>query len=164
MQTQNYVYYMHFLVLKESEQKRARALFVKKCDFFDSKSMLTSLIALELFSGQSWNKYALKKFTSKGLNVRARYPTNTLWVILVHFLHAVCRFIGNLAWGIHFWGQNKYSSILTGALVAGSYIMGHLPSYLHVVATLGNWASSNIYITQYEKYIINWNFRFKFEM
>ena len=28
MQTQNYVYYMHFLVLKESEQKCARALFV----------------------------------------------------------------------------------------------------------------------------------------
>ena len=25
MQTQNYVYYMHFLVLKESEQKCARA-------------------------------------------------------------------------------------------------------------------------------------------
>ena len=32
MQTQNYVYYMHFLVLKESEQKCARALFVKKCE------------------------------------------------------------------------------------------------------------------------------------
>ena len=31
MQTQNYVYYMHVLVLKESEQKCARALFVKKC-------------------------------------------------------------------------------------------------------------------------------------
>ena len=43
MQTQNYVYYMHFLVLKESEQKCARA-------FCDSKSMLTSLIALEHFS------------------------------------------------------------------------------------------------------------------
>ena len=43
MQTQNYVYYMHFLVLKKSEQKCARALF-------DSKSMLTSLIALEHFS------------------------------------------------------------------------------------------------------------------
>ena len=28
MQTQNYVYYMHFLGLKESEQKCARALFV----------------------------------------------------------------------------------------------------------------------------------------
>ena len=27
----------------------------------------------------------------------------------------------------------KYSSILAGALVAGSYIMGHLPTYLHVV-------------------------------
>ena len=51
MLTQNYVYYMHFLVLKESKQNaRARALFVKKCDFFDSKSMLTSLIALEHFS------------------------------------------------------------------------------------------------------------------
>ena len=46
MQTQNYVYYMHLLVLKESEQKCARAF----CDFFDSKSMLTSLIALENFS------------------------------------------------------------------------------------------------------------------
>ena len=41
MQTQNYVYYMHFLVLRESEQKCERALFVKKCNFFDSKSMLT---------------------------------------------------------------------------------------------------------------------------
>ena len=41
MLTQNYVYYVHFLVLKESEQKY---------DFFDSKSMLTSLIALENFS------------------------------------------------------------------------------------------------------------------
>ena len=49
MQTENYVYYMHFLGLKESEQKCARALFVKKCDFFDSKSMLTLLIALEIF-------------------------------------------------------------------------------------------------------------------
>ena len=29
MQTQNYVYYMHFLVLKESEQKCARTLFVR---------------------------------------------------------------------------------------------------------------------------------------
>ena len=37
MQTQNYVYYMHFLVLKESE----------------IKLMLTSLIALELFSKHS---------------------------------------------------------------------------------------------------------------
>ena len=49
MQTQNYVYFMQFLVLKESGQKCARALFVKKCDFFDSKSMLTSLIAHEHF-------------------------------------------------------------------------------------------------------------------
>ena len=33
MQTQNYVYYMHFLVLKESEQKCARtfASKPKKC-------------------------------------------------------------------------------------------------------------------------------------
>ena len=46
MQTQNCVYFMHFLVLKKSEQKCARALFVKKCD---SKSMLTSIIALEIF-------------------------------------------------------------------------------------------------------------------
>ena len=41
---------MQFLVLNGSEQKCARALFVKKYDFFDSKSMLTSLIALENFS------------------------------------------------------------------------------------------------------------------
>ena len=53
MQTQNYVYYVHFLVLKESEKKCARALFVEKCDFFDSKSMLTSSIALEHFSWHS---------------------------------------------------------------------------------------------------------------
>ena len=33
MQTQNYVYYMHFLVLKEFEQKCAPALFVKKATF-----------------------------------------------------------------------------------------------------------------------------------
>ena len=52
MQTQNYVYYMHFLVLKESEQKCARA-FYEKCGFFDSTSMLTTLIALEHFSWHS---------------------------------------------------------------------------------------------------------------
>ena len=34
-------------------------------------------------------------------------------------LHVVCRFTG-----IHFWGQNKYWSILTGELVVGSFIMG----------------------------------------
>ena len=51
MQTQNYVYYMHFLVLKISEHKCARArAFCEKYDLFDSKSMLTSLIALENFS------------------------------------------------------------------------------------------------------------------
>ena len=35
MQTQNYVYYVHFLVLKESEQKCARAcaLFEKSTTF-----------------------------------------------------------------------------------------------------------------------------------
>ena len=49
MQTQNYVYYVHFLGLKESEQNCARALFEKKYDFFDSKSMLTSLIHLKIF-------------------------------------------------------------------------------------------------------------------
>ena len=49
MQTQNYEYYMHFLVLKTSEQKCARA-FCEKMRPFDSKSMLTSLIALEHFS------------------------------------------------------------------------------------------------------------------
>ena len=32
MQTQNYVYYMHFLVLKKSEQRCARALFVNDSD------------------------------------------------------------------------------------------------------------------------------------
>ena len=37
---------MHFLVLNRSEQKCARA-FSKKYDFFDSKSILTLLIALE---------------------------------------------------------------------------------------------------------------------
>ena len=72
MQTQIYVYYMHFLVFKESDQKCARALFVKKWDFFDSKSMLTSLIALENFYWNSWNTYGLKRFNTKGLNVRAR--------------------------------------------------------------------------------------------
>jgi len=41
---------MHFLVLKESEQKCARA-FYEKCGFFDSTSMLTSLTALEHFPG-----------------------------------------------------------------------------------------------------------------
>ena len=54
-----------FLALKESEQKCARALFVKKMRLFYSKSMLTSLIALEHFSWFSLNKYTLKKFTSK---------------------------------------------------------------------------------------------------
>ena len=62
---------MHFLVLNGSEQKCAR-LFVKKYDFFDSKSILTSLIALEHLPWYSWKKYALKKFTFKALNVRAR--------------------------------------------------------------------------------------------
>ena len=58
---------------------------------------------------------------------------------LVHFLHVVCRFIGNLALGIHFCGQNKYSSVLSGALVAGSYIMGHLLTHLHDVCRfIGN--------------------------
>ena len=62
---------MHFLVLNRSEQKCARA-FSKKYDFFDSKSILTLLIALEHVSWHSWNKDALKKFNSKALNVRAR--------------------------------------------------------------------------------------------
>ena len=57
------------------------------------------------------------------------------------YLHVVCRFIGYWARRIHFWGQNKYSSILTGALVAGSFIMGHLSTYLHVVCRfIGNLA------------------------
>ena len=49
------------------------------------------------------------------------------------YLIVVCLFKGYWARGIHFRGQNKYSSITTGALVAGIYIMGHLPTYLHVV-------------------------------
>ena len=52
MQTQNYVYYVHFLVLKESEQKCVRA-FCEKMLLFYSKLMLTSLIALEHFSWHS---------------------------------------------------------------------------------------------------------------
>jgi len=47
-------------------------------------------------------------------------------VNLAQILHVVCRFIGNWTRGIHFWGQHKYWSILTGALVDGSYSMGHL--------------------------------------
>ena len=50
----------------------------------------------------------------------------TLWINLAQILCVVWRFIGNWARGIHFWGQNKYWSILTGALVAGSFIMSHL--------------------------------------
>ena len=39
----------------------------------------------------------------------------------------------------------KYSSILAGALVAGSYIMGHLPTYLHVVRQFtGYWVEEFI--------------------
>ena len=34
--------------------------------------------------------------------------------------------IAKLGQGIHFRGQNRHWSLLTGALVAGSYIMGHL--------------------------------------
>ena len=49
MQTQNYVYYMHFFVSKESEQKCARALF-----------------------GTVVKQISAKKVTSKGLNVHAR--------------------------------------------------------------------------------------------
>ena len=66
MQTQNYVY--NIFGFEEIWLKvRARA-FWEKMRLFDSKS----LIALEHFSWHSWNKYELKKFTSKGLNVRAR--------------------------------------------------------------------------------------------
>ena len=50
---------MHFLVLNGSEQKCAR-LFVKKYDFFDSKSILTSLIALEHLSWYSWKNMRSK--------------------------------------------------------------------------------------------------------
>ena len=64
---------MHFLVLNGSEQKCARTrAFCEKYDFFDSKSILTSLIALEHLSWYSRKKYALKKFTPKALNVCAR--------------------------------------------------------------------------------------------
>ena len=72
---------MQFLVLKETEEKCRNALFVKKCDFFDSKSMLTSLIAQGL--GQ----------------------------------------------GIHFRGQKRHWSILTGTLVINHYIFGHLSTF-----------------------------------
>ena len=49
--------------------------------------------------------------------------------------------IAKLGQGIHFRGKNEHWSILTGALVAGSFIMGHLPTYLHVVCRfIGYWA------------------------
>ena len=51
MQTQNYVILHAFFGFEGICAKvRARALFEEKYDFFDSKSMLTSLIALENFS------------------------------------------------------------------------------------------------------------------
>ena len=70
MQTQIYIYYMHFLVLKESEQKCARALFVKKCHFFDSKSMLTSIIALGTFFLTHLKQICAKKIHLQ----RLKYP------------------------------------------------------------------------------------------
>ena len=51
---------MHFSVLNGSEQKYARARFVKNTTIFDGKSILTSLIAIEHLSWHSWNKYAVK--------------------------------------------------------------------------------------------------------
>jgi len=61
---------MHFLVLKESEQKCARALFVKKCHFFDSKSMLTSIIALGTFFLTHLKQICAKKIHLQ----RLKYP------------------------------------------------------------------------------------------
>ena len=49
--------------------------------------------------------------------------------------------IAKLGQGTHFRGQNRHWSILTGALVAGSYIMVILAQILHVVCRfIGNWA------------------------
>jgi len=62
---------MHFLVLKASEEKCARA-FCEKNDLFYSKSIITSLIALEHLSWHSWNMYTLKNVNTKAWNFRAR--------------------------------------------------------------------------------------------
>ena len=57
----NYVFYMQFLVLNGSEQKcAARALFVKK---YDSKSILTSLVAQEHLSWQALETYVRSKYS-----------------------------------------------------------------------------------------------------
>ena len=48
MQAENYVYYMHFLVLNGSEKKCARARSYIR--LFYSKSILTALIPLENIS------------------------------------------------------------------------------------------------------------------
>ena len=45
MQTQNYVFYVYFLVLKESEQSCVRAF----CKKIYSKSMVTSLITYKVY-------------------------------------------------------------------------------------------------------------------
>ena len=45
---------------------------------------------------------------------------------LSKYLHVVCLLLGNLTQEITFRGQIQYWSILTGALVAGTFIMGHL--------------------------------------
>ena len=48
--------------------------------------------------------------------------------------------------GMHFQGQNKYWSILTGLLVANSTVMGHLSKFYHVICRfIENWAGDCIY-------------------
>ena len=60
-------------------------------------------------------------------------------MILALKLHEIHQTITKL--GIYFRGQNRHWSILTGALVAGSYIMVILAQILHVVCQfIGNWA------------------------
>ena len=49
--------------------------------------------------------------------------------------------IAKLGQGIHFRGQNRHWSILTGALVANHYIMGHLSTFFTGVCRfIGNLA------------------------
>ena len=75
---------MHFSVLNGSEQKYARARFLwKNTTIFYGKSILTSFIAIEHFSWHSWNKYAVKKMTSKALHVRARNKRNIFEYLIV---------------------------------------------------------------------------------
>jgi len=44
-------------------------------------------------------------------------------------LHVIHETIAKLGQGIHFRGQIEHWSILTGALVANHYIMGHLSTF-----------------------------------